>query len=105
MDVIAELRLLVLYPDGAAVPVNMRVGRPVARTEGDWVCPVEAEGLRMWQGPDEIYGIGAWHALMMGQRFLREILTSEVRQGAVLHGEDGQESVSVEELFVQHEIK
>jgi hypothetical protein len=104
MDVIAEHKLLALYPDGTASPVCLRVGRPEPRSDGDWVCPVQGEGLRLWEGPTELFGVGSWHALMIGLRFLREILASEVRQGAVLHWEGGEHSTSVDELFVLHEI-
>ncbi len=67
-------------------------------------CPVQGEGLRLWEGPSELFGVGSWHALMIGLRFLREILTGEVRQGTVFHWEDGEHPIRVEELFVLHEI-
>ena len=70
----------------------------------DWVCEVEAEGLSLWQGPSKIYGVDSWHALMLALRTLREILSHEVRQGAVFHWEGGKHAISIDELFVLHEI-
>lgn len=104
MEVIAERELLALFPNGEAAKVILRIGRPVTHRDGDWACPVQAEGLRLWQGPTEIRGVGSWHALMCGQRFLRNILTAEVEQGAVFHWEDGEHPIDIEELFVLHEI-
>ena len=103
MEVIAEHKLLVLYPDGAAIPVCLRVGPLIPHPKGDWVCWVQAEGLRLWQGPTSLFGDGSWHALMVGLRFLQEMLAGEVRQGAVLHWENGEYPTSLEEVFVRHE--
>jgi hypothetical protein len=100
MDVIAEHRLVATFPDGGSGPVVLRVGRPYAHPKGDHACPVQAEGLRLWQGRNEIYGVGTWHALMLGLRFLRSMLAAEAGRGAVFHWEDGEHAVSVEELFV-----
>jgi hypothetical protein len=105
MDVVAEHRLIATFSDSGAVPVWLRVGRPRPHPKGDWVCPVQGEGLRLWEGPSELFGVGSWHALMVGLRFLHEMLAAEVRQGAVFHWEDGEHAISVEELFVLHAIK
>src|SRR5690349_23988522 len=105
MDVIAEHEVLALFPDGEAAKVVLRIGRPVPHPESDWVCPVQAEGLRLWQGPTEIMGVGFWHALMCGQMFLREMLAAEAKQGAVFHWEGGEHPISIEELFVLHAIE
>jgi hypothetical protein len=105
MDVIAERRLVALFPDTGPVPISLRVGRPVPHPQGDWVCPVQAEGLRLWQGPSEIFGAGSWHALMLGLRFLRSMLVAEADRGAVFHWEGAEEAISVETLFVLGEIE
>jgi hypothetical protein len=105
MDVVAERRLLALFPDGASVPVCLRVGRPRPHPLGDWVCPVQAEGLRIWEGPSEFFGVGSWQALMIGLRFLREMLAAEMDKGAVFHWEDGEHAISLEELFSLHKIE
>jgi hypothetical protein len=105
MDVIAEHRLVALFPDGGPVPVCLRVGRPTPHPNGDYVCLVQAEGLRVWEGPSAIVGVGSWHALLLGLRFLRSMLAAEVKGGAVFHWEGGQHEVSVEELFVLHAIE
>jgi len=100
MDVITELRLVATFPDGGSAPVVLRVGRPYPHPKGDHACQVQAEGLRLWQRPTEIYGVGTWHALMLGLRFLRTMLAAEAERGAVFHWEGGEHAVSVEELFV-----
>jgi hypothetical protein len=99
MDVIAEHRLVATFPDSEPAPVVLRVGRPYPHPKGDHACPVQAEGLRLWQGPSEIRGVGTWHALMLGLRFLRSILAAEIDRGAVFHWEDGEHVVGIEELF------
>ena len=86
-------------PAGRHVP-RPRVGRPYPHPKGDHACQVQAEGLRLWQRPTEIYGVGTWHALMLGLRFLRTMLAAEAERGAVFHWEGGEHAVSVEELFV-----
>jgi hypothetical protein len=105
MDVIAEQRLLVVFPDGETKPVILRIGRPFPHPKMDHVCPVQAEGLRLWQGPTEFVGVGTWHALMLAIRFLREMLTAEVERGAVFHSEGGEYAISIDELFVLHPIE
>ena len=105
MDVVAEHRLVVTFPDGGPVPVVMRVGRPFAQPNGDYACPVQAEGLRLWEGPNDIFGVSSWHALMLGLMFLRRMLAAELERGAVLHWEGGDHSISVEQLFVLDPIE
>jgi hypothetical protein len=102
MDVVAEQRLSVLYPDGESVPVCLRVGRPLPGSQGDFLCPVEADGLRIWQGPREFSGVGSFHALMIGLRFLHNMLSFEVQRGAILHWEDGQQHLTINDFFVLH---
>ena len=102
MDVIAEHRVDVLYPDGELVPVRLRIGRPRPHPQGDHVCPVQAEGLRLWEGPAEFAGVGSLHALMIGLRFLRDMLSTEVERGAVLHWEGGKQHLTLDDLFVLH---
>ena len=105
MDIIAEQRLVATFPDSEAVTVCLRVGRPRPHTQLDWVCPVEGEGLRLWQGPSELFGVGSWHALMIGIRFLREMIAAEVRQGALFHWEGSKTIFTLEEMFVLGEME
>jgi hypothetical protein len=102
MDVIAERRLTVLYPDGELVPVCLRIGRPKPHQKGNYVCAVQAEGLRLWQGPKEFFGVDSFQALTIGVRLLYEILSAEVERGAVLHWEGGKEAISLSDLFSLH---
>ena len=99
MDVIAEHRLEVHYPDGIVVSVCLRVGRPKPHSNGDYVCPVQAEGLRLWQGPKEFWGVGSFHALIIGIRFLHNMLSVEVENGAKLHWEGGMQPLKLSDLF------
>ena len=102
MDVIAEHRVDVLYPDGEIRPVHLRIGRPRPHPEGrgDWGCVVQAEGLRLWEGPAELFGEGSLHALMIGAGFLHRMLCSEVERGAVPRWPGGTAVLCVDDLFV-----
>jgi hypothetical protein len=92
MDVIVEHRLDMLYSDGETREVRLRVGRPRPHPDGrgDWGCEVQAEGLRAWKGPTEVFGEGSLQALMLGTNLLRRMLSAEVARGAVARwqGED-----------------
>ena len=99
MDVIAEHRLVATFPDGELAPVVLRVGMPFAHVKGDYACRVEAEGLRLWEGPTEIFGASSFQALALGLRHLRSMLAAEVKHGAVFHMKGGDHPVSVETLF------
>ena len=105
MDVIAEYQLVAKLPDSDPVTVSLRIGRPTPHPQGDFVCSVQAEGLQIWQGPSDIFGVGSWHALMLGLHFMRSMLTAEVKRGAVLYWEDGEHPISVEELFALHKFE
>lgn len=102
MDVIAEHPIDVLYPDGSMCQVHLRIGRPRPHPGGggDWGCVVQAEGLRLWEGPSELFGEGSLQALMIGARFLQQMLSTEVARGAVLRWHDGTEVLHVDDLFV-----
>ncbi|WP_157369443.1 hypothetical protein [Zavarzinella formosa] len=86
MDVIAEQRLDLLYPDGELVPVHIRIGRPQPHPDGkgDWGCLAEATGLRIWDGPQEFFGEGSLQALMLTARFLHSMLLAEIERGAAM---------------------
>jgi len=99
MEIIAERRLEVQYPDGALVPVCIRVGRPMAHPKRDYVCPVQAEGLRLWQGPKDFVGVDSFQALTLGLRFLYEMLSTEVERGAVLYWERTKQPLDLMNLF------
>ncbi|WP_088253112.1 hypothetical protein [Fimbriiglobus ruber] len=100
MHPIAEHRIDFLYPDGEMVPVRIRLGCPFVHPKGGWTCAVQAEGLRIWQGPSELFGEGSFHALVIGVRFLHRMLVAEIERGAVPHWEGGVEALEIDELFV-----
>jgi hypothetical protein len=101
MDVIAEDRIDILYPDGELRQVHLRIGRPHPNSKGkvEWGCQIQAEGLRIWEGPTELFGVSSLHALMIGVGFLRRMLTIEVDRGAVLHWQGETEPLHVDYLF------
>ena len=105
MDVVAQHRVDVLYPDGHLVPVLLRVGRPLPHPQGDFVCPVAADGLPDRDGPTEIFGVGSLHALMLGLRYLHHSLAIETERGAVLHWEGGEQVLALDELFPPYELE
>lgn len=102
MDVVAEHRLDVLYPDGEMVQIDIRIGRPQPHPagKGDWSCIVQAVGLRAWEGPSELFGEGSLHALMIAAGFLHRMLSVEVERGAVPHWKGGAEALDIDGLFV-----
>jgi hypothetical protein len=104
MDVVAEHTVDVRYPDGNLVRVHLRVGRPFPQPQGDFACPVSADGLRGWERTTEIFGVGSLHALMLGLRFLYYGLAVELERGAILHWEGGEQVLALDELFVPFKI-
>ena len=102
MDMVAEQWLDVLYPEGEMVQVHVRIGRPQPHPagKGDWGCVVQAEGLRIWEGPSELFGEGSLHALMIAASFLHSMLSAEVERGAVPHWQGGAEALDIDGLFV-----
>jgi Domain of unknown function (DUF6968) len=104
MDVVADHNLFAVFANGQLAPVRLRIGRPMPHPKGDWACPVDVDGLQIVEGSTEIFGVGLGHALMLGLRFLREILSSEVQRGTVFHDEEGKHAINIERLFVLYEI-
>ena len=105
MDVIAERQLVAVFPDSGPASVHLRIGRPAPHPKGGWVCPVQAEGLQLWQGSSSIAGEDSWQALLLALRFVQAMLSAEAERGVVFHWEDGEYPLSVEELFSLHEIR
>lgn len=106
MDVIAEYRLQLKYPDGKRVPVCLRLGRPVCRPTGIWECDGEVEGelsVNPARGePFPAGGIGStsWRALMAALRSVSNLLRMEVNHyEAMLRDETGRFPVHFDEVF------
>jgi hypothetical protein len=96
MDVVAEYRMNLKYPDGEIVPVRLRIGRPRELPSGNWHCDADIEGrLRIHSTANGPLSAGsdagtAWQALVFALRFLSRLLRSEVRHGGAAlysHGE------------------
>lgn len=103
MGAIVEQRIDVLYPDGKMAPVTIRIGAPRPDPRGDYACSVAAEGLRIWEGPVDLFGAGPLHALTIALRFLRRMLAAEAGRGAVFRWEGGEEPLDLDGLFSMHE--
>jgi len=99
MDVVAERKLFVTFADGQSSEVHLRIGLPRPHPEIDWVCPVSAKGLRLWQGPTNVMGIDSWQALSLAMRLMRTMLSAEVEEGATFHWEDGEHAIGIDDLF------
>jgi hypothetical protein len=99
VKVVAEHRIAVLYPDGQLKPVRIWVGQPHPHPQGDFVCPIGADGLRIWEGSTELFGVGSFHALLVGLGFLYRVLSQEVESGAILRWPDSEQVLDLRELF------
>lgn len=104
MDVIAEDRLDMLYPDGEMVPVHIRIGRPQLppQSTGEWFCLIQADGLRFCKCSPKVFGEGSFHTLMLAFYALRLALNYEVEQGAIPHWQDGTTYRNIDEMFCRH---
>jgi hypothetical protein len=90
---IAELRVVLVHPDGRRVPGHIAVGQPYTLGGADPAasyeshCPVEIDGLHSRIHP--IIGGGTLQALLLGVQFLGTLLHDFVsRGGQVLDAED-----------------
>jgi hypothetical protein len=99
MEVIAEREIDIAFPDARTAKVVLRVGRPYAHPQGDFACTVQLLGLQNRDFQCDIIGVDSWQALLLGVRFLQMMLAAQVEGGAVLRWHDGQEPVSLQELF------
>jgi hypothetical protein len=102
MDVIAEFRLHLKYPNGKMNAVRLRVARPVQRSDGVWDCYGEIEGglrLTFTDGhplPASGMGSTSWQALMGALRSMCEFVRIE---GAKLYEESGRFPIHFDEVF------
>ena len=77
-----ELRWI--KPDGAVVPLVVRIGRPTPDPRGDeWACPSEIDGL------DDRYadmvGVSSIQAMALALRLVRTMLADTIQRGAALY--------------------
>jgi hypothetical protein len=91
---IAELRVVLVHPDGRRVAGDIAVGQPYTLAGGDPAasyeshCPVEIDSLHSRAHP--IIGGGTLQALLLGVQFLGTMLHDFVsRGGRVLYPDDG----------------
>ena len=97
-ETVAQTQIVGVFPEGDLRSLKVRIGKPRQLSESDWVCPLAVEGLL--EGPTELHGVDSWHALMVGVRFLREILQTAKERGAIYHWPDGSEVVELSQLFI-----
>jgi len=100
---IAELRVVIVHPDGRRVPGHIAVGQPYTLGAADPAasyeahCPVEIDGIHSHVHP--IIGGGTLQALLLAVRFVGTMLHDFVsRGGRVLDPEDDSD-VPLEALF------
>jgi hypothetical protein len=104
VDVIAEYRLHLKYPDGELVPVWLRINRPERLPTGLWECTGVMDGGR-WAHPQygpfvsPIMASTSWQALAFALRFMHQMIAQEVRSGAMLFSESGRNPIHLDELF------
>jgi len=101
MDVIAEYRLQLKYPNGKMNALRIQVGRPTRR-DRIWNCDAVIEGglrLTYTQGePLPAGGMGgtSWQALMSALRSIYHLIRTE---GADLYDESGRYPIHFDEVF------
>jgi hypothetical protein len=105
VDTVAFHRLHIGYPDGRTQSICLQVGKPELQPNSNWVCAVQVEGLSLEGGHFPNYGGSSWQALMVGLRFLHNLLWVEVRRGATLYSERGKYPISLAELFPFHKAE
>ena len=100
---IAELRVVIVHPDGRRVPGHIAVGHPYTLGGGDPAasyeshCPIEIDSLYSRAHP--AIGGGTLQALLMGVQLLGALLHAFVEDGGrVLDAEDGSD-VPLASLF------
>jgi hypothetical protein len=97
VELVAERALTCVKSNGNRIPVNLRIGKPVAASGGDWMCSVEASGLL--DRPREIYGIDSFQALMLGQGLLKHLVRGEIESGSTFLAFRPEEPITYEEIF------
>ena len=100
---IAELRVILVHPDGRRVSGHIAVGQPYALAGGDPAasfeshCPIEIDGLYSVKHP--LIGAGTLQALTLGLRTLGVTLQAFLESGGrVLDPGDGSD-VALEAIF------
>lgn len=91
---IAELRVVIVHPDGRRVPGHIAVGQPYVLGGGDPAdayeshCPVEIDGI--WSRTHPVIAGGTLQALLGGIQLLGTMLHAFIEQGGrVLDADDG----------------
>jgi hypothetical protein len=69
--------------------VRLRISRPEVHPEGDWLCRVQAEGLRGGDRSLDVAGVSSFQALALGIRCLRSIVVEALKAGVRLRFADG----------------
>ena len=75
----------------------MRVGQPYRASDIDWACPVEMEGL--YGRLADIHGVDSFHALILAQGLLRNLMRREIEDGGTFWWADTHEEIDIEEMF------
>ena len=100
---IAELRVVIVHPDGRRVAGHIAIGQPYTLGGSDPAgsceshCPVEIDGIHSRVHP--IIGGGTLQALLLGVQFLGMMLHDFVSRGGRVLDPDDDSDVALAALF------
>jgi hypothetical protein len=93
---IAERILYLKNTDEAVKEVNIGIGQPYKKGEGDWACPIQLKGL--FEDLLDVHGEDSFQALMLAQNLARTLLNALVEKGWKVYSYADKE-VDVDTLF------
>jgi hypothetical protein len=76
---IAERIVYLKNEEEAIKEVNLRIGQPYQKEEGDWACPIQLIGL--FEDLSDVHGEDSFQALMLAQNLARTLLNALVEKG------------------------
>lgn len=94
---IAERRLLATDASGREFAVTLGVGSPYEVSDGEWACPASLEGLH--DRLIDVRGVDSWQALQLAHQLIMRLLIHFVQGGGRLFWPEGEEPVSLDELW------
>ncbi|AEV99725.1 hypothetical protein A4D02_26430 [Niastella koreensis] len=93
---IAERTLYLKNADEEVKEVNLGIGQPYYREEGNWACPIQLIGL--FENLSDVPGEDSFQALMLAQNLARTLLNALVEKGWSVYCFEDKE-VDVDTLF------
>lgn len=97
-DYVAERNLRGIGPDGASIPISIRIGQPQEISEQTWTVEIDIEGLEY--GMKTALGVDPWQALTVAFAVTEQAVRYFVEKGGRLCAlEDDNKDVPVDDLF------